>query len=672
MRFPHVLVLLAACSPAAAPQGAPLGPPPPAPTVPAPPSAPQPPRARQLAAETPVTTASGATFTAPPGWWLTQDKEATTLEDPDRQLRATLLETNEADVERAALASWKRVHPDFALKVRDVNGPPPIRGWDTQSWVAYETPAAEHRQATALVRRRGNVTLVALLEGPDAAFGRRGAQLDTALWTFRYSGQAEESFQGQTPKPFDAARAKELEAFAEDARQRLGIVGSAVAVLQNDKIVFEKGFGARALGGKEKVTPSTLFMIGSITKSMTTFLQATLVDEGKMRWDTPVTQLLPDFALADPEVTKRLVMWHTSCACTGMPRQDLEFIFEFDNVTPEQRIASMRAMKPTTAFGETFQYSNLMVAAGGYAAARALDPKGPLGPAYDAAMKARVFGPMGMTATTLDFKAAERADHAMPHSWNIDGDVKPVAMNAEHFVLPVRPAGGAWSSVHDMARYVATELANGVTPEGKRVVSEANLLERRKPRVRSGEVDSYALGLGVGKFRDLPLVSHTGGTLGFHTLMFYLPEQHVGVVVLTNTVSPQGYMEIVQRKVMELFFEGRDLARLRLEYRIKRKPIEVADEHKHVLPEAEKGFFEKLAGTYANEALGKVKITLDGKGGAVFDAGEWKSPIVETREDDGTIKVKLTEPPMAGFELTVDGATLIADTAQQKYVFVRS
>jgi len=138
-------------------------------------------------------------------------------------------------------------------------------------------------------------------------------------------------------------------------------------------------------------------MIGSITKPMTTLMEATLVDAGTFRWETPVTAVLPSFALGDPETTKKVAMWHMSCACTGMPRQDMEDIFEFEGVTPEQRIASMKTMKPTTAFGDTFQYSNLMVSAGGFASAHAFDPKRSLGDAYDAAMHDKVFEPIGMT-----------------------------------------------------------------------------------------------------------------------------------------------------------------------------------------------------------------------------------------------------------------------------------
>jgi CubicO group peptidase (beta-lactamase class C family) len=98
---------------------------------------------------------------------------------------------------------------------------------------------------------------------------------------------------------------------------------------------------------------------------MTSLLMAALVDRGKLAWDSPVSSLYPRFALGDAEATRKLTLKHTVCACTGLPRQDLEFLFEYRGVTPERRLEEMRAMKPTTGFGEAFQYSNPMVSAGG-------------------------------------------------------------------------------------------------------------------------------------------------------------------------------------------------------------------------------------------------------------------------------------------------------------------
>src|SRR5262249_4073325 len=173
-----------------------------------------------------------------------------------------------------------------------------------------------------------------------------------------------------------------LEAFLEEARTTAQIPGFAVSLIQGGKVVFEKGFGVRELGKKEAVTPNTLFRIASMTKPLTSLMMATLVDEGKFGWETPDTKILPSFALGDAELTKRLTMKSILCACTGIPYDNVGTVFEFSGVTAEAALAKMKDVKPTTGFGETFQYSNAMIAAGGYIAAHTAHPGESMRSAY--------------------------------------------------------------------------------------------------------------------------------------------------------------------------------------------------------------------------------------------------------------------------------------------------
>jgi CubicO group peptidase (beta-lactamase class C family) len=640
-------------------------------------------RARHLGEDTHVTTASGATLLAPKGWWLTQRRGTIVLEDPDRALAATFLETPEADAMTAVDAAWRRIHPGFALKApQPPQRPPPTRGWEAVTKVAYQTTSAERRSVSALARRFAGITYVALMDGDSAAVWRRWAELNTALWSLQPPGMREESFQGRAARALDDAGAKVLDAFLAEALARLEVPGAAVAVIAHGKVIYERTLGVRALGKPDPVTVSTLFMMGSITKPMTTMMEAALVDGGTFRWDTPVNQVLPGFALGDPDVTRRLTMWHTACACTGMPQQDLEAIFEFDHVTAEQRLAMMRTMKPTTGFGETFQYSNLMVAAGGYAAAHAYAPRLSLGAAYELAMRAKVFEPAGMTSTTLDFAAAAAsADHATPHALAIDGVARAIPLAMERAVVSIGPAGAAWSNLRDMERFAMIEMARGVTPDGNRVVSEANLLERRKQRVRSGDERGYGLGLDVGTFHGLPMVGHTGGLFGFGTMMFILPEQEIAIIVLTNIRNGGDYEQLpfnaaVRRKVIELLFPGaQDVARPMVAFfagarrEAARKMTATLDR----VPDA--GWVRDLAGSYDNASLGNVRISAAAQGGT-FDAGEWQTAFGRSREDDGTVKLVFVDPPFAGGDIIVAGEdsrrTLTIQYAQMKYVFTRS
>jgi CubicO group peptidase (beta-lactamase class C family) len=441
-----------------------------------------------------------------------------------------------------------------------------------------------------------------------------------------------------------------LDAFVERARAALEVPGTAIAVIDNGKVVYERTFGVRALGEPAPITVDTRFLIASITKPMTTLMEAALVDAGVIAWDTPVVSVLPSFAIGDPDVTRALRLWHMSCACTGMPRQDLEDLFTWEGVTPEARLAEMRTMKPTTKLGETFQYSNIMVAAGGFIAAHAFAPERPLAEAYAAAMQAKVFGPIGMASTTLDHATVARGDHAVPHALAIDGTTRALPLAIERGVEPIAPAGGVWTTLRDMERYVATELGDGITPDGVRVVSAANMRERLRVRVRSSATGGYALGIGIATYSGAREIAHDGGALGFGTTMFMLPAEHIGLIIFTNIRNGGPKEELpfnaaVTRRIVELLFaSAAPLADKKLAYYAKlhqhhqHQPRPASPDHSWVAP---------LTGTYRDPALGDVIIRAT-PDGADLDAGEWHTAIDHEVEPDGTAKLIVLDPPFAG------------------------
>jgi len=630
------------------------------------------PVAKALDADTPMKSRSGAVFEAPKGWFLRQEGDVVTLQAPERDLTLTFLEIKEEDAAKAIEQAWKRITPGFSLKAAHVTTPPAKDGWDAVTQIVYQTGGNEHRTVIGAALKKGAVQYITLVDGDNGALDRRGAQMMSILSTFKAPGVTEESFKGHKLRPLDAAK---LEAFMESAMAKAKVPGAAIAIVHGQKVIYEKGFGVRELGKNEPVTPETLFMIGSTTKSLTTLMMARLVDEGKFSWDTPVTQVLPSFALGDPQITKRVTMKHTVCACAGLPRQDMEFSFEFAGVTPEQRLGSMKTMKPTTGFGETFQYSNTMVAAGGYAAAHALGGKEPLGPAYDQAMQSRVFDPLGMKSTTMDFAAVERREHASPHAENLRSEMKPLSLGPEQFVVSLRPAGAAWSNVRDMSKYVALELAKGKDPSGRALVSEANLAKRREPQIRITDKMAYGLGLFVEDDHGLAVDHHGGNTFGFTSDMLFLPEHDLGIVVLSNAGGAGAFRKAVRRRLFEILFGASERADRDLGFSLTEKKKVIEKELAQVVLEPEVGWMSPLAGTYESASLGSIAVRIDGKRGVV-DAGEWASAFGRKTLPDGTVKLILLDPPLAGLEfLPVDRAGrkgLTLDAGQQRYGFEMS
>ena len=628
---------------------------------------------KELAEDTRLTSASGATFTVAKGWHVARLDGLIVIQEPQRELSAAFVEVTAPDAEAAIGQAWLRWKPDFARVVRQTAKPPASQGWDEIAQIAYQTAADERRIVTGISRRKGATHYVTLIDGAIAAAERRGAQLNIAVGSFEVAARTEENFDGRKAHALDAARLEKFVAFAEEARKQSGVPGVALAVVQDGRIVLEKGLGVRELGASAPVTPATLFMIGSMTKPLTSLMMARLVDRKSFAWDTPVIKLLPSFALGDPLATPRVTMAHSVCACTGLPRWDMEFIFEWDKSTPESRIELLRAMKPTTGFGETFQYSNLMVASGGYVAARTASREKDLRRAYVDVMTAEVLGPLGMKDTVLDLDVAQKREHARPHGRTLKFEAQPIATEIERGVDSVMPAGGAWSTVRDLSRWLQLELGKGEL-DGKRVVSERNLVERRKPRVKISAKQSYGLALFIDESRGLEAIGHGGNTFGFTADATFFPEHGLGLVILTNAAAANGYTGAVRRRLIEIVFDANPEAEQQLAFGIKQLAESLKKQMAEVTMSPDPAFVEPLAGKWTNPRLGTIEIRRDATG-FTLDAGEWRSTIAEHKDPSGTRRIILGAPPFAGMAFWPqpnEGKTmLLFETAQQKYWFER-
>src|SRR5688572_20248827 len=332
-------------------------------------------------------------------------------------------------------------------------------------------------------------------------------------------------------------------------------------------------------------------------------------------------------------------------------------------------------MRPSSRFGESCQYSNLMAAAAGFVGGARAVPGKEWGAAYDEAMRTKVFEPLGMTTTTFDFAKAMKGDFARPHGDDVDGRVTVARMDPNYSIVPVRPAGGVWTSARELARYVEMELAKGMLPNGKRLVSAENLLARYEPNVILGEDATYGMALMVDKRYGVQVVHHGGDLFGYHSDMIWLPEYGVGAVILANSDSGVLIRGPLLRRLLEVLFDGKPEAEAALKVAAAQRKAAIAKERERLAVPADPAAVAKLAPRYANEALGEVKVLREGNA-TVFDAGEWRSAVASRKNDDGTISFITTDPTMAGFEFVVadkDGKRrLISRDAQHEYVFAEA
>jgi CubicO group peptidase (beta-lactamase class C family) len=463
------------------------------------------------------------------------------------------------------------------------------------------------------------------------------------------------------PLPVTGERLATFEAFVAAKLAELGVPGAAVAVVQGGEVAFLQGFGVREVGRPEPVTADTLLRIGSVTKSFSSLLAATLVDAGRLSWETPLVELLPTFAVADPALTPRLTVADAFCACTGLPRRDLEFMFPAHDLSPELLIEGMAQLPLTAPFGEKFQYSNQMVAVGGYAAAIA-DGGSPddLGSAYAIALRERVLNPIGMPRTT-DALAEVVAgnDYAVPHAPDLVNAPIPLPLLLEGWLGPVAPAGGLWSRAREMARYVQTELRRGVAPDGRRVVSAEHLERTWRPEVAMPALppgtapmfaeasQHYGLGWVVGTYGGLRLIHHSGGTFGFNAQVAFLPDADLGLAVLTNLDRAGGTLAFVaQFRVFELIFDLPATIDALVEPILASLATARADLLAQ-LGQANPAAVRPYLGRYANPDLGELPLALrDGK--LIFDGGAAISALRPHLDAAGAVTDYLfVDPPWA-------------------------
>jgi CubicO group peptidase (beta-lactamase class C family) len=638
-------------------------------TQPTPAAAPQAPE--RIAADTPKTTTSGNTFIAPKDWLLSVKGTATILEAPETGSWIALVDVDAKDADQAVAEAWKAYKPGAKWPVKVTNDLPDRDGWSKRRNYDYLTSPNEKRVVGATAMYSGTGWTVVIFDMDDAVAEKRGGQIGVALSKLLPKGYSRESFAGKQANVLNQQRIAELGRFIEQGQKETQVPGVSLALVQNGKVIFSDGFGDKELGQAAKPDGDTLFMIASNTKALTTLMLAKLVEEHKMNWDTQVTTLNPNFKLGDAATTKSVLVKHLICACTGMPRQDMEWLFEYGNLTPDKAMAMLGTMQPTSKFGELFQYSNLMAAAAGYTGGHVLYPNMEVGAAYDKAMQTVVFNPLGMKDTTFDFAKALKGDHAMPASPDIDGKMAMALMSANYSVLPARPAGAAWSSVNDMMKYVSMELANGKLPDGATYIEPAPLLERRKPQVALNKDATYGMGLMVDKTYGVTVVHHGGDMIGFHSDMIWLPDQNVGAVILTNGDPGWLIRSRFSRKLLEVLFDGHPEADSLLASDAKTYYAEVAAERKLLDVPADAIASASLAKHYSNASLGNIDVNVsDGK--TWFDFGEWKSEVATKKNPDGTLSFVTIVPGMAGFEFVAgSGAkkTLTLRDAQHEYVF---
>ena len=407
--------------------------------------------------------------------------------------------------------------------------------------------------------------------------------------------------------------------YAEKARQDWEVPGMAIAIVKDDKVVYAKGFGVKKLGESAPVDERTIFAIGSSSKAFTSAALAMLVDEGKIKWDDRVSKYIPEFELYDPYVTRELTIRDILTHRSGIERG--EFVWYATENSRAEILRRARFIKPTLSFRGTFGYQNIMYLAAGTVVERVT------GKTWDQFIAERIFTPLGMTASSTSIKAFKPGENvASPHAKVGDKVVSIPWRNVDN----IAPAGSINSNVLDIGQWLRLQIGQG-TFEGKKLFGPAVAREMHMGQTiirlegaqgltyPEAHFLNYGMGWFLSDYKGRKLIEHGGAIDGMRAEVAVMPEEKLGVVILTNMNGSIVSMPLLYR-IIDSFIGGPQKDHSG-ELLAKYKPLIEAGAAAEKKAEAERVANTKptldlsnYVGTYNSELYGDVKITMeDGK-----------------------------------------------------------
>jgi CubicO group peptidase (beta-lactamase class C family) len=359
--------------------------------------------------------------------------------------------------------------------------------------------------------------------------------LRTSLFLFLASVLGVSTVRGQTGDS-DQLRARQMDAYVAKAVKDWDVAGLSIAVVRNGHVVFKKAYGVREIGKPAAVDTSTLFAIASTTKAMTAASIGMLVDEKKLAWDDPVTKYIPSLQMYDPFVTKELTVRDLLTHRTGLG--NIDYMWDLDDYTMPEIEQRLKLLKPEYSFRSGFIYQNVMYMLAGEVVAAAS------GMPWSKFVETRIFAPVGMrSSVALERFIPQNADRATPH-WRLGGDTLVVVHYSDG--QSIGPAGGVWSNISDMSRWMLFLLDSGRV-DGKRLLQPATYAELFKPQVMVPASEFYPtaaltrphwMTYGLGWFQEdyngRMLNFHTGSLNGMVSIIGLIQDQGFGVYILAN------------------------------------------------------------------------------------------------------------------------------------------
>jgi CubicO group peptidase (beta-lactamase class C family) len=339
----------------------------------------------------------------------------------------------------------------------------------------------------------------------------------------------------------------EVDNVVNRALTAFNVPGIAVAIVKDGKVVLAKGYGIKSILTNEKVDVNTLFGIASNSKAFTSAALAILVDEGKIKWDDKVISYLPNFKMYNDYVTNEFTIRDllTHRSGLGLGAGDLMIWPDKSNFTAQDITQNLQYLKPVSAFRTQYDYDNLLYIVAGEVIHKVS------GLSWCDFIESRIMKPLDMKNSAGSFVRLKDTSNVIAPHVPIDGKLKVIS-RYENQILDA--AGGIYSNVNDMSKWVIMQLNNGkYGNDNLQLFSEKEHNEMWSPQTiipintkppYNSHFSSYGLGWFLSDVKGYKQVTHTGGLEGIVTQVTLFPELNLGIVVLTNQQSGAAFSAI--------------------------------------------------------------------------------------------------------------------------------
>lgn len=344
-----------------------------------------------------------------------------------------------------------------------------------------------------------------------------------------------------------------LQVYINKALTDWRIPGAAVCIVKDNKVVMIHGYGVKELGLNDKVDDNTLFMIGSNTKAFTATALAMLQTQGKLSLDDKITKYIPSFKLDNAAAGEMTTVRDLMCHRLGFMTFQGDFTFYNTDLTREQIIAKMALVKAKYPFRTTWGYTNSAFLTAGQVIPAVT------GHSWESWLKDYIFAPLGMGNTIALTKQMPTAFNKTAAHTMVDGRLTAIPYCQ---IDGLAPAGAISSSANDLSKWVLCLLNNGKVG-ARQIIPVAAIDATREPQDVVGNIDFlngekdyqlYGLGWFLTTYAGHRIVMHDGGVNGYLSSVTLVPDEHLGIIVLTNTDQNE-FFNSLRWDVMDAYFK---------------------------------------------------------------------------------------------------------------------